>query len=280
MVVTKTSSRKTRMKNCSMISLIALLVSVGSCSRSLPGSLVILDPVLPVIAPEAATAFMRQGRKTVTVPYEASENLYALVAAEAPAILFLSPLFAPELNRILDSSPGTKIVYLSGHAPPAREGLYSASFSSADAATLAGSVLARKAQTLSEGILCVGLFLNGAEEAAEHFVASYLAGKPGNKPIIEYSATPWSASTANRLKALDIRQAYIAIPGKDAARWAREAFASSTNVLLESALGGAVDPSLDALVVWDIENSLNALVKTLSVSESASIGGTWKLLER
>jgi hypothetical protein len=71
----------------------------------------------------------------------------------------------------------------------------------------------------------------------KQFTDSYLAGKPGNKPIIENITTPWSAAVANRLKALDIRQAYISVPGKDAARWARETFPGSTYVLMESALG-------------------------------------------
>ena len=257
-----------------------MLVSAGSCTGGLPDSLVILDPVLPVIAPDAAAALSRQGSKTLVLPYEASENLYAVLAVEAPPIVFLSPLLAPELNRILDSAPTTKVVYVGGFQPIPREGLYSAGFSSADAANLAGTILAEKSRSLPEKVLCVGIFTRGAEEAAERFVASYLAVNPENQPIIEYSATTWSASTANRLKARDIRQAYIAIPGKDAARWAREAFAESSYVLMESALGGDVDPSLDALVVWDLETSLKALVKALAVADSASIGGTWKVIER
>lgn len=268
------------MVTISLITLLALLVSAGSCTRSLPGSLVVLDPVLPVIAPEAASALGRHGRKTMILSYEASENLYAVVAAETPNILFLSPLLAPELNRIVDSAPETKVLYVGSTDPAPREGLYSARFSSADAAELAGTVLASQAQTLPEGVLCVGIFTSGAEEAAERFVSSYVAGKSVNKPIIEYIAANWSATLANRLKALDIRLAYIAIPGKDAARWAREAFAESTYVLLESALAEEVDPALDAVLVWDIENSLQALVKTLAVTESASIGGIWKILVR
>lgn len=260
--------------------LFLLLVLVSSCTRGLPDSLVVLDPVLPVIAPEATATLSRYGRRTVVLPYEASENLYTLLAAESPAIVILSPLLAPELNRILDSAPGTQVLYMGSFKPTPREGLYSADFSSADAASLAGTVLAEHSQGLPEGILCAGIFMSGAEEAAERFVASYLAVNSGNKPIIEYIATPWSASTANRLKSLDIRQAYIAIQGKDAARWAREAFTGSSYVLLESALGKEIDPSLDALIVWDIEQSLKALIKALAVTESASIGGTWKLLGR
>jgi hypothetical protein len=271
-------SKKAILKYCSRILLFAVLVSTSSCSRSLPDSLVVLDPILPVIAPKTAAAISRQGNKTLVLPYEASENLYAVLAAETPGILFLSPLLAPELNRILDSSPDTKVVYAGSFKPIPRKGLYSAGFSSVDAAALAGTILAEQTKGLADTLLCAGIFMIGAEEAAERFVSSYVAGNSGNTPIIEYIATPWSASTANRLKALDIRQAFIAVPGKDAARWAREVFAGSSYVLLESALGGDVDPSLDALIVWDMESSLKALVRSLAVTESASIGGTWKLL--
>jgi len=264
----------------SLIAMLALLMSTGACTQGLPGSLVILDPVLPVIAPEAAEALDRYGRKTVTLPFEASETLYSVLAEEKPSILILSPLLAPELDRILDSSPDIKLVYAGGFEPAPRAGLYYAFYSSADAAGMAGAALADHAQPLPRDVLCAGIFLNGSEEAIARFSDSYVAGKPGNTPIIENIATSWSAATANRLKALDIRQVYIAIPGKDGVRWAREVFPGSSYVLLESALGGVFDPSVHALLVWNIDSSLKALVSTLDASESASIGGTWRLLER
>jgi hypothetical protein len=260
--------------------LLVLFLVTGSCSRGLPGSLAVLDPVLPVIAPGAAAAIGRQSRKTIVLPDEASENLYALLAEEAPDIVFLSPLLAPELERILGSAPEIRIVYLGSFNPVPAAGLYSAGFSSIDAAELAGKVLADQARTMPDTVLSAGIFTAGAVEAAERFTSSYLAGKPGNTPIIEYIAGTWSAATANRLRTLDIRQVYLAVPGKDAARWAREAFPASTYVLLELPLGGDIDPSLDAMIVWDIETGLKTLIKALDVSESASIGGTWKLLGR
>lgn len=271
-----------KMKSIGRTRLIVLLLLIASnaCSKGLPDSLVVLDPVLPIIAPEAAAAIGRQGRHTIILPYEGSERLYAVLATEAPAIVFLSPLLSPELDGILDSAPGAKVVYVGAYKPAPAAGLYSAGFSSADAAELAGKILADQSLALTGQVLAVGIFMIGSEEAAERFVSSYMAGKSGNKPIIEYLASTWSAATANRLSTLDIRQAYIAIPGKDAARWSREAFATGTYVLLESALGGDLDPSLDAMLVWDIEHSLTTLVKALNVTESASIGGIWKLIGR
>ena len=260
--------------------MLVFLLSASACTGGLPGSLVILDPVLPAIAPEIAATISRYGRKTITLPFEASETLYSVLVEEKPSILILTPLIAPELDRILDSSPGIKVIYTGGFEPAPRAGLYSAFYSPADAAEMAGAVLADHARTLPEDVICAGIFLNGSDESIKRFTNSYLAGKPGNKPIIENINTPWSAATANRLKTLDIRQVYIAIQGRDAARWAREVFTGSSYVLLESAFGNLIDPSVDALLVWDIDSSLNELGITLGVTESASTRGGWRLLER
>lgn len=278
--MTKESFESTKVQTVSLIAILALLMSAGACARGLTGSLVILDPVLTTIVPEVAATIGRYGRKTIILPFEASETLYSSIVEEKPSVLILSPLLAPELNRILDSSPDIKIVYAGGFEPAARDGLYSAFFSPVDAAGMAGTVLAEKARSLPQDILCVGIFMNGSNEAIERFTEYYLAGKPGNKPIIENITTPWSASTANRLKALDVRQAYIAVSGKDAARWAREVFTGSSYVLVESALGSLLDPAVDALLIWDIDSSLSLLINGLDASASASIGGIWRLLER
>jgi hypothetical protein len=276
----KETSGKSKLQNGSMMVVLVLLLSMVSCTRGMAGSLVILDPVLPVLAPEVAATIGRYGRSTITLPFDASGTLYSAIAAEKPAVLFLSPLLAPELDRILDSSPAIRLVYAGGTASAPREGLYSAVFSSADAAGMAGTILAGKDPTLPPDALCVAIFMNGSEEAIQRFTDSYLAAKPGNKPIIENIVTPWPTATVNRLKSLDIRQAYIAVPGKDAARWAREVLPGNSFVLMESAFGGLIDPAVDAMLVWDLDSSLKLLVNRLYASTSASISGIWRLLER
>jgi hypothetical protein len=262
------------------IIVLSFFLSTFSCAGGQAGSLVILDPVLPVMAPDAAAVISRYGRKAITLPFEASEVLYSAIAEEKPAVLFLSPLLAPEINRILDSTPGIRIVHAGSARLPSRDGLYSASFSSADAAGRAGTVLADKARTLPQNFLCIGIFMNGSEEAIRRFTDAYLAGKPGNEPIIENITTPWSVALASKLRGLDVRLAYIAVPGKDAARWAREVFPGSSYVLLESAFGDMSDPAVDAMLVWDIDSSLELLVSSLDAAASASIGGIWRLHER
>ena len=275
----ETPSRKTSIAVRFLWVFVAILLSANACTQRVPDSLVILDPVFPVVAPEAARIFGLRGRKTITLPFEASETLYASLAETKASVLFLSPLLATELNRILDTLPDIKLVHTGGASIKPRKGLYSAFFSPIDAAEKAGSMLAEKAQSLPADALCIGIFLNGSKEAIARFTESYMAGKPGNTPIIENIATPWSNETANKLKVLDIRQAFIAVPGKDGARWARELVAGSTYVLLEAAFGGTPDTSIDGLLVWDFENTLAELIDRLNTSDSATLDGKWKILE-
>jgi hypothetical protein len=37
---------------------------------------------------------------------------------------------------------------------------------------------------------------------------------------------------------------------------------------------------VDALLVWDMESTYDELVRALVLTDSASIGGSWRLLER
>jgi hypothetical protein len=262
--------------------LMAIIVSCTSKDRQV---LALFDPVLPVMAPEAARAYSRHAGVTIPLAFTPAipEAIYTTLTDRQPTVVILSPLLAPAIDGILDMSASIKVVLLGNQPLQPSDRLFQAHFSSRDAAELAGRLLSEQAAGLAgdEPLLCAALFMEGADEAIAAFRTAYSERNSDNEPIIERTGTAWSPSLAARLRIMDIRLVYIAIPGKQAYRWAREVFSESTVIFMESPLDGGIQlPAIDGWITWDVDGTLKRMLDLANVGQGAIENGTWVLRPR
>jgi len=250
--------------------------------RGPAGSLAIVDPVFAYLSPESMASFATTAREMTVLPESnLSASLYAVIDTKKPETVILSPLLASEITSILGRNDETRVAYL-GPAPiQPHPRLYAALFSSVDAAEMAGRLAAVEASRLSgEGLVRVAAVFSGSseqEKLSEAFSRSFSEeGGPGT-PLVELAPAGFSQDSADRLRALDIRIAYIAASPRDTNRWIRQGFDQYSFVIAENPLPSRpTDSRPDAFVCWDIDATLDMLEKNLSDGMAGVSGGRWK----
>jgi len=265
---------------------LSLYLLVSAC-QSPAASLAIMDPVFAYLSPDSIKTYSSAARDLALLPdADASAALYAVIDAQAPVTVFLSPLLAQEIDPILARNEQTRIVYLGNVQPKTSSRLYAAVFSSMDAASQGGRLAAaeairldaeQQAGKIQTGVAAIFAGLSEAEACSEAFMVAYrTAGGPG-EPLVEVSIQGFSQVVADRLASLDLRVGYLAAPPHDAERWARQGFDQSTYILMEYALPSQQTTSLaDAFIAWDIAGTMSSLVEKLSAEVSGIEKGHWK----
>lgn len=253
---------------------------LASC-RGPVGALAVLDPVFVHLAPEAARTFAsRTGEQLMLPATGASTALYGALDSKNPPTVYLSPLLASEVGPILSRDPAVRVAYLGNAAPARHDRLYAALFSASDAASLAGRALAREAQKLGPEARVAALFsgFSEAEAAALAFREAFMAHGALAEPTIHTSPDGYNQAAADRLKALDIRAAYISAPPRESERWAVQSFDPEAYIVIEQALAPSPTVSMaDAFIAWDLEATLDVLTGRLASSRPGTVPGVWKL---
>lgn len=256
-----------------------LLAPIASC-RGPEGSLAVIDPVFAYLSPDGAKSFGSAARDAVTLPENgASAALYAAVDSARPRIVFLSPLLSPEIQAILSRDESARVAYLGNASPRPDARLYAAVFSSADAATMAAPIVASESAKIGAEARTAAVFagIPDADAVSAAFIEAFKAAGGRPEPILEVSQQGFSQAVADRLKAMDIRAAYIAAPPRDAERWASQAFDLSAFVVIEQGLPPSPTvSSADAFISWDIGASLSSLAERMEEEMPGTFPGAWK----
>lgn len=256
---------------------------LASC-RGPAGSVAFVDPVLAYLSPGTVRSFSAvAGEATVLPDTGPQAALYAALDDAAPATVFLTPLLGSEIRTILSRDDRTRVAYVGTASPEPDPRLYAAILSSADAAAAGGRLAAEEASRLGGAApVRVAAVFSGADDAgarAAAFVAAYASAGGTDEPIVESTAAGFSQAVAERLRAMDVRVAYIAAPPGDTERWAVEAFDPYAFVACEYALpADRPASSVDAFVAWDVAKTLANLGDSLSQGRPGSIPGAWKTI--
>jgi len=218
---------------------------------------------------------------TILPESDLSAALYAVIDTEKPDSVILSPLLASEISSILGRNDTTRVAYL-GTAPlEAHPRLYAALFSSVDAAETAGTLAAAKTSKLSgEGADRVVVVVSGSTESevlSAAFSRAFAEAGGQDTPLVELAPQGFSQESADRLRALDVRVAYVAASPRDTDRWVREGFDRYAFIIAEYPLpSGSPGSWADAFVCWDIDATLEVLGKNLVTGLPGVSGGRWK----
>jgi len=253
---------------------------LASC-RGPADSVAVVDPVLAYLSPAAVRSFSAvAGGATVLPETSTQAALYAALDEATPATVFLSPLLGSEIRTILSRNDGARVAYLGIASPEPDPRLYAAIFSSADAAAAGGRLAAEEASRIrGDAPARVAAVFSGAGDADERaaaFVAAFAAAGGSGAPIVERSESGFSQAVAERLRAMDVRVAYVSAPPGDLERWAFEAFDPYAFVALEYALPADSGSSADAFIAWDVAGTLSLLSASLSDERPGSVPGAWK----
>ncbi len=254
---------------------------LASC-RGPAGSVAFVDPVLAYLSPGTVRSFSSVAAEAIVLPDTGSQAaLYAALDDAAPEAVFLTPLLGSEIRTILSRNGGARVAYLGTASPEPDTRLYAAVFSSADAAAAGGRLAAEEASRIGGASpVRVAAVFSGADDTgarAAAFVAAYASAGGIGEPIVEFSAAGFSQAVAERLRAMDVRAAYIAASPGDTERWAVEAFDPYAFVACEYALpADRPGSSADAFVAWDVARTLADLGESLSEGRPGSIPGAWK----
>lgn len=263
-----------------------LTVFMTAC-QSPAASLAIIDPVFAYISPDAVQAFSSAARELTLLPdADASATLYATLDEQDPGTVFLSPLLASAIEPILARNAETRVVYFGPLQQTPHPRLHAAVFSSADAASRGGALAAAETSRLLAGLpagtpppVVAAIFAGtaDAETVSEAFTEAYFASGGTGEPMVEISGQGFAQAVAERLRTLDIRVGYIAAAPRDAERWVRQAFDQNAYVVMEYALPSPRATSrADVFIVWDIEETLSALVQKLPAEATGTEKGRWK----
>ena len=261
------------------------LLSAGLCMaciscRGPAGSVAVMDPVFAWLSPAGAGAFGSVARDVVELPDSgASAALYAALDSAKPHTVFLSPLLASEIQAILSRDGNARVAYLGNATPASDRRLYAAVFSSIDAASLAGAILAAESVKIGPEARAAAVFTDPsvAEAASAAFRDAFMAAGGAQEPRIELSTQGFSQNVADRLKSQDIRAAYVSAPPRDAERWTKQAFDPSAFVIIEQGLPPSPTvSSADAFVAWDVESSVSSLGSRLETGQAGAMPGAWK----
>jgi len=260
-----------------------VLLAFSSCGRPPADSLAIIDPAFAYLTPEARPAFSRVARKSVWLPEsEAQAALYAALDADRPALVYLTPLVSSELASILARDEGCRVAILGGAAGQAHPRLAQAAFSSSDAARLGAAALEKAVRGLKDAgpeTVVVALFSGPVAEsdAPEAFRTAFEASGVAARLRLERLPEAFSQAVAERLRAEDVRAAYVSASASDLHRWAELAFDEYAYIIAEAALPDrSSSASIDRYVCWDIEASLLALADLLASGEGGTVAGLWK----
>ena len=263
--------------------ILALVVSLAcpGCAPGPTGSLVVIDPVLPYLSPEAARDFRASAAAWVELPAESpSAALYAALDQRKPASVILTPLLAGEATTVLGTDPALLVGTFGGGTATDAERSYVARFDPIDAASIGGDLVGRimaDREKAGTGGIAAGVFAgDGAVARAEAFVAAYArAGGPG-EPVVETTDGEYSGPAAARLRSLDVACAYFAAPPKDLTRWLREALDPASFAVAETPFAGD-GPALGvgASVTWDIRATVAAMRERMDSRRSGAFPGLW-----
>jgi hypothetical protein len=264
----------------------ARLLSLGmlfSSCQSPNGTAGFIDPVFAYAVPSSARLFASEVRSVTILPDEGtSAALYASLKESSPRVVLLSPLLASEIDTILSMDESKTVAIFGEGTRKIRSRLYSAEFSSIEAARLAGSAMATAEKTLESGTLVCALFagasLDGSRKAATAFSEAYAASGGDENPLIEMVEEGFSQELAKKLASLDIGTAYVSTPLESTERWIREAFDSHAFIMAELPLPSERHQTLaDALVIWDISSTLRLLFAGIENGNNERIAGAWKI---
>lgn len=280
-------NRLTASENTCMV--LPMLCILMTACQSPESSLAIIDPVFAYLSPDSVKTYASAAQEFTILPdSNASTTLYATLDTQAPKTVFLSPLLASEIEPILSRNDETRVVYLGTVHPKPHPRLLAAIFYESDAAAQGGELAAAESNRLMAKqanesppprVAAVFAGISEAESCSAAFTKAYREAGGSGEPIIEISSQGFANSVAERLKTLDIRVGYISAAPRDAERWVRLAFDQYAYIALEYALPSRQTSSqADAFVIWDMDTTLSALVKKLSVHDSSPENGHWKIV--
>lgn len=263
------------------IAVVLAMLVLTACARGPAGGLAIVDPVFASLFPAAAREYRALAGTLVVLPEEApSAAMYAAIDKHRPSWVVLSPLLFTELGPLCRSRPELTVLWAGPGVPADHDTLYSATFSSAGAAAVAGPALADAiAATGQPSAISVALVSpDGAETVTQALLSAFSSADSVRVPIIERVAG-WSQSVSERLGAMDVRAAYLAVDLSESGRWLGTALPDEAYTLLLCPLPSPGTPrGVDALVAWNLKETLGELSRRLQTGERGNGEGTWTLV--
>ncbi|GAB1455562.1 hypothetical protein MASR2M48_08690 [Spirochaetota bacterium] len=244
----------------------------------------VIDDGFAYLYPKAAQAFSKKA-STITrlPPMEASTALYAALDEEQAHTIYLTPLLSSEIPTILSRNESTRVAYMGTATLRPRPRLYTAIFSSMDAADLAARYLATHHDNNEkpEGTRTAALFAGSeADRLAKRFTEIYRQAGGLGDLIVRTTSDTYSQTLADELKSFDIVAGYLASSPSETEQWLSQAFDPYAHIVVEYALpdsGGAT--MAHRAVAWNVEATIASLHEKLTTHLEGEIPGIWKITE-
>ncbi len=259
------------------LTMILLISSLTACTAK--GTLSVMDPYLGGYSPAIASLYEKTARETVTLKTETmSSGLFSELQLKKPGRVFLSPFLASEIPAILDSFPDTLVGFVGTTKIKEDPRLFSVEFMETRAAVQAAALIADYCKTLGPGPAAVAALLPGQNyaELAEAFKKGLKDSGSDATPYILELSQEFSIDAVSSLKNLDIRAAFVAVPGSVGSQYKRHLFGAAAYVVELQPLFSGKDPLTDAVLSWDFKAALENIAIRMDNKKSGNERLAWK----
>jgi len=208
-----------------------------------------------------------------------SAQLYSGLQSRKTGKLFITPFLASEIPRILESFPGLSLGYIGSSAVKDDPRLYAVEFSDTAATAQAAVLIASFCEKLPPGPVAVAVLL--PEENLDGLSDAFLKGfgEAGGKgrPYILGVKQEFSEDAVSSLKNVDVRAAFIAVPGSAGNLYRRRLFSKDTYIVELQPIFLGRDDLVDIVLSWDFQRALDSIKIRMDSKKPGKERLAWKV---